>query len=231
MSGLSALLDLLAPRPCGACRADLPPALQGPLCAACLAALRPAAGRLCRRCHVPHGLPEDPCRRCRERLFAVDCIRAAFPYQAPVRELLHAYKYRGRRDAGEALAGWMAGLWRRHGELRESTGVVPVPLHPERLRERGFNQAEGLAAAVARTAGVPLVPSLRRTRPTAARWRLSRKDRLKDLEGAFRCLGPAPRRALLVDDVCTTGGTLEACARALRAAGAETVSAFVLARG
>ena len=225
------LLDFLAPRTCAACRHDLPPLLEGPLCGDCLAAARPLAGALCRRCAVPDSSPGGLCRRCRSSLSDLECIRAAFPYRAPVRELLHAFKYRGRRDAGRLLAGWMAGLHRRHPDLRAAQAVVPVPLHPRRLSERGFNQAETLAAAVAAAARLPLAGGLKRVRKTAAQWGLSRRERSANLDGAFAWAGPRPaRRVLLVDDVCTSGRTLECCARALREAGAEDIRAYVLAR-
>lgn len=225
------LLDLLAPRTCAACREDLPRLVQGPLCGGCLGAARPLAERLCGRCGSPHAGREELCRRCSERLFAVDTIRAAFAYRAPIREALHAFKYRGHRAAGGLLAAWMAGLYPRHRELAGAQAVVAVPLHARRLRERGFNQAEVFAAAVARAAGLPRSPGLIRVRRTVARWGLSRKERLRDLEGAFAWEGPPPPdRVLLVDDVCTSGGTLEACGRALQAAGARQVKAYVLAR-
>lgn len=224
-------LDWIAPRTCGACREDLSRLVEGPLCGDCLTQVRMLRARVCRRCGVPHERREPLCRRCRGRLFAVDSIRAAFPYETPVRELLHAFKYRGRRDAGRALADWMAGQFRRYPELRGARAIIAVPLHRRRLRERGFNQAELLAQAVSRTAGLPNIGGLSRTRSTAAQWGLSRAARLANLEGAFSWQGPPPPDSvLLVDDVCTSGGTLEACGLALQAAGAREIRAFVLAR-
>ena len=224
-------LELIAPRTCGACRSDLPRVVQGPLCGDCLASVRPLEGRVCERCGAPNAGHESLCRRCREGLFAVDAVRAAFAYRPPIRELLHAFKYRGRLDAGCALADWMAGLYPRHPEIAGARAVVAVPLHRRRLRERGFNQADRLADAVARVAGLPRRTGLVRVKKTAAQWELSRAERLANLEDAFAWEGPPPpSRVLLIDDVCTSGGTLEACGRALQAAGAEEVKAFVLAR-
>lgn len=228
---LDALGDFLAPRTCPACREDLPLWVQGPLCGSCLSRVRPLRGTVCRRCGVPWSEPEPLCRRCRAGLFAVDVIRAAFAYASPVRELLHAFKYRGRQDAGTLLADWQAGLYARRPEVAGSQAVVPVPLHPKRLRERGFNQAERLARAVARAAGLPCLTGLTRLKNTAARWTRSRAERVVDLEDAFRWDGPPPPlRVLLVDDVCTSSGTLEACARALQRSGCESIQAYVLAR-
>jgi ComF family protein len=113
--------------------------------------------------------------------------------------------------------------------------VVPVPLHPTRLAERGYNQAALLAAAAARELPAPLEPrALRRRRPTLQQAHLARARRLENVAGAFAPGPRAPsvlgRRVLLVDDVATTGATLAACARALREAGAASVTPVVVAR-
>lgn len=192
---------------------------MGPCCGLC-GVSRPFGGayRDCR----PGGRP---------RLRAINLIRAAFPYRDPVPALLHAFKYRGLAPSGLALAGWMAGCLGRFPELGEPDALVPVPLHPVRLRERGFNQSDVLAEAVARRARRPLLRLLERTRATRAQWRLGRGAREGNLAGAFRALARLDgRRVLLIDDVCTTGETLEGCARVLKAAGAARVAAFVLAR-
>ncbi len=191
---------------------DLPPPLQGPLCGACLRALRPWEGTI-------------------EATPSLLGVQAAFAYKRPLSQLLFAFKYRGRLQAGGALAAWMAGTYRQKPELHGADCVVPVPLHPRRLRERGFNQAEILAESVARAAGAPLRRDLRRVRNTAPQWRLNRVQRAENLRGAFEAPAPLPyARALLVDDVYTSGGTLEDCARALKAAGVSAVKAYVLAR-
>jgi predicted amidophosphoribosyltransferase len=107
--------------------------------------------------------------------------------------------------------------------------LVPVPLHPRRRRQRGYNQAERLAAAVARRTGLELADCLERRGPAAARQvGRGRADRLAGPE--IEAARPVPRRVLLVDDVCTTGATLAACAAALRANGTTSVSALVYAR-
>jgi len=164
----------------------------------------------------------------------VDAIRAAFRYRTPVPALLYAFKYGGRLWAGEALADWMAGAFHRLPELAGAEALVPVPLHPARERQRGFNQARLLAERIGRASGLPVVEALRRRWNTRAQWRLPRRERRGRLDGAF-VLSPdaniRERRVLLIDDVCTSGATVEACAKALRAAGAGSVKAFVLARG
>ncbi|MBI3548596.1 MAG: ComF family protein [Elusimicrobia bacterium] len=213
-SWTSRLLDLLLPRLCGGCRRELAHDRPDPLCGECLRRLRPAAAPL-RRCG---NLP----------------VWGVYVYEPPLSELIHAFKYDGRQGIGGTLGAWMAGFMPLLG-LETMDAVVPVPLHPARLQERGFNQSAILASAVAASAGVPMLDLLERHRRTKPQWRLGRQERADNVRGAFR---PALRagagdarglRLTLVDDVCTTGGTLVECAEALRSAGAASVQGFVLA--
>ncbi len=145
---------------------------------------------------------------------------------------LWAFKYHGRTDIGWRL-GTMLGM-RCPFAPGEHDVVVPVPLHPARLRRRGFNQAWVLATPVARRLQVPIVGSrLRRVRPTASQVALPERDRRRNVRGAFVVVARRPvagLRVLLVDDVFTTGATVAECARALSAAGAAAVDALTLAR-
>lgn len=153
-------------------------------------------------------------------------------FEGPVREAVHRLKYRGQRALAEPLGGLMADWWERRGA--EVDLIVPVPLHPKRLRERGYNQAALLAKVMARHVGRPLADDgvLVRVRHTRSQMELGEAQRRRNVIGAFRAdeVGVRGRRVLLVDDVCTTGATLEACTDALRAAGAVEVRAFTLAR-
>jgi ComF family protein len=151
-------------------------------------------------------------------------------YAGAIARAVRRFKYGDRPDLagplGQLVAGAARGL---DGDV-----VVPVPLHPRKRRARGYNQAALLAEAVARELAAPLAArALVRTRDTPAQAHLDRAGRLSNLEGAFRVRTPASvrgRRVVLVDDVCTTGSTLEACRAALLAAGATSVTALVLAR-
>ncbi|MDE2314528.1 MAG: ComF family protein, partial [Elusimicrobia bacterium] len=229
MKGL--LLDLLWPQTCAHCRRDLPRGWDQPLCAACLPRLRPVDRPWCARCGVPHpgaGL----CASCRASASACRMIRAASLYREASVSLIHAFKYRGRKSAALWAGGCMARAWTRFPELGRPDALVPVPLHRRRLAERGYNQAELLAESLGRGLGIPLMRrGLARLKNTKPQWTLGRKKRLENLAGAFAADASLFRglRVLLVDDVCTTGASLEECARALRRAGAQGVSAYAFA--
>ncbi len=157
-------------------------------------------------------------------------------YEDPLRLAIHQFKFNGKRRLAEPLGRVLAETFRR--EVRASAlpdVVLPVPLHPRRLAERGYNQSALLARVFCRLEGVKLVEdALRRSRDTPQQARMTAAQRRANVAGAFTCPAKHPaiyqRRALLLDDVCTTGSTLGACAGTLLAAGAREVWALVLAR-
>jgi ComF family protein len=169
----------------------------------------------------------------------VDRGRAIGLYDGALREIIHAFKYQRRRSIGRALAARMrvAGA----DLLRDADIAVPVPLHAARRRQRGFNQAADLARGL----GLPVVEALRRNRATRSQVELPAAQRHRNVRDAFEVAAPRRRRWLgrrdtapaldglcvvLVDDVSTTGATLEACARVLKAAGVREVRALTAAR-
>ena len=150
-------------------------------------------------------------------------------YEGRLRDIIHALKYEGRRSIAPPLGA----LMRSCGQelLSGADVVVPVPLHPRRERSRGFNQADDLA----RQLGLPIAPLLRRVRSTASQIELAADERVSNVEGAFALRLPTPASRLpavivLVDDVSTTGATLEACALVLKRAGVREVRALTAAR-
>ena len=179
--------------------------------------------------------PRAMCPACRRRPpGAVEAARSAGEYDGALRQIIHAFKYEARRS----LAPPLGELLREAGGdlLREASCVVPVPLHPWRRLHRGFNQAADLAAALP----IPVVHALWRRRMTAPQTGLPAGARRRNVRGAF-CLSPLLRRrvmqtmiadriVVLVDDVRTTGATLDACAHVLRNAGAKEVRALTVAR-
>ncbi len=149
----------------------------------------------------------------------------------PVGQAVYALKYHNLRALAPALGGLMASCVQAEGLGGDA--LVPVPLHPRRLRERGYNQAELLAKRMGRLLGAPVAPrGLARVRYTPAQARTeNREARQANVAAAFRARDSFDgQRVLLVDDVCTTGATLEACAAALREAGAQEVWGVTLAR-
>ena len=203
------LADTLAPPACAACDARLD--RRAVFCASCALAVVPAEAD-----PAPGGT----------------LILAFAVFGGPVALALRRFKYAGRADLGRPLGHLARHAVRAAGLVADV--VVPVPLHPARLAERGYNQAALLGAEVARELGAPLeARGLGRTRNTAHQARLDRAGRLTNVTGAFRVRAPARVRGLrvvLVDDVATTGATLAACSAALLAAGALSVTALVVAR-
>jgi ComF family protein len=170
----------------------------------------------------------EQCARCRRVPSLVDAARSAGLYEGSLREIIHAFKYEGRRG----LAAPLAGMMRTAGApiLAGADAAVPVPLHRWRRMRRGFNQADDLA----RRLGVPVTRALWRVRATVPQTGLTSAARRRNLRRAFIVnplgSGAIPHRTfVLVDDVRTTGATLEACARALKGAGAREVRALTIA--
>ncbi len=220
------LLDLLFPVRCGGCgrAGDL-------LCPACLAQVQPVPQPVCTRCGRPVSAP-GRCSDCAAGQFRVSAIRSAAVYAEPLSQAIHRFKYEGRPELHEPLGQLMAGYWRSRTVTVDL--VAAVPLHENRLRERGFNQSELLAAVLCREAALPLLAPgvLCRQRDTPQQMLLGPAERRANVRDAFTWAGPPldGRKALLIDDVATTGSTLEACAEALLKAGAGKVWALTVAR-
>lgn len=237
-------LDLVYPRRCPGC-AKL---CRDGFCEACAADLVPVQVIDCSRCGRPGLKPATPreiCARCyRGRGF--DLARGAYLHLGPLREAIRRYKFDGWAEAGETLASLLLGavLETRANEAAAPLGdlpfaeidlVCPVPLHPRKERQRGFNQSARLAERLAEALGAPCdARLLRRTRETRPQPGLTRAERERNVRDAFVAApGTLPvegARVLLVDDVMTTGATVSACAAALRAVGATRVWAVTLSR-
>ena len=225
------LLDMLFPPRCVSCEQRGQPG--GRLCLACRETVTRLATPWCERCGQP-GINGRSCASCAQQTPALSGIRAALLFEGPVRPAIHALKYKQARDLARPLAELMLPSWRHLPQPPDA--IVPVPLHPARERERGYNQSQLLAAVIGPAVGVPVDGSLLvRTRQTTPQVTLQAQARRENVADAFGIrpeqanLAPG-RRFVLIDDVCTTGSTLGACAAALVAAGAQQVWAFTLAR-
>lgn len=228
------LLNALLPCTCAHCGVDLHYLRTDPLCPGCAVLLEPLPELHCQGCGLPLPSGGASCRDCRGGRGALRLARAAFVFNPELRSLIHAFKYRAREDLVIFLAGHMAGALERFPELGPYNFCVAVPLHTSRLRERGFNQAELLAAALAPRGNLfHLQGAVERGRNTPSQTTLSKKERRANMAGAFRVIRPElakGRNILLIDDVATTLATLEELAAELKRAGAKGVAAFTLAR-
>lgn len=218
-------LNLLFPPRCLGCRG---PGLW--LCQACLDQVPRVEPSCCSICGGQAG-SDGLCSRCRTEPLHIERIRSVLYFEGVLREAVHHLKYRGCVELAQPLGQLMAEYLKEHPMLCDV--VVPVPLHVTRLRERGYNQAALLAYAMARHNGLVVDErALVRERATASQVTLNAEERKLNVKDAFRCpdAGVVGKKVLLVDDVCTTGATLEACATALYEAGAQSVQALTLAR-
>jgi len=230
---LDPVLCVVFPSECAACKRPITRPSLGPLCCACWSAMPRHGSAVC-RCGLPLVAGQGPCGRCRRGLSPFSLGTSLGPYEGSLRVAIHELKYRGRRRVATRLAEELL-----QGEglvevLDGADALVPVPLHPRRLSERGFNQAELLARAVGRAARLPVVSgALVRRRDTRPQTGLSAAHRRANVASAFvvRRRGPIAGRILvLVDDVTTTGATAHACATRLLECGARDVRLLSAAR-
>jgi ComF family protein len=218
-------LDLLFPPHCVVC------SHAGTwFCGACSANVQVVPEPICIRCGQPV-TREGLCSRCRTNPLPLDGIRSAAVFGGSLRTAVHEFKYHGRRVLAPIFGEMMHQYWTHSGVSVDV--VVPVPLHPSRKKERGFDQAYLLAVEFSIRSRLPLdYEHLLRMRSTAPQVSLGFAQRMANVANAFawRGSGLGGRRILLIDDVCTTGATLAACASVLRSAGAGSVWALTLAR-
>jgi ComF family protein len=227
-------LDIALPTLCVACRE---PVHGEGVCATCWAKLSFIAPPFCPRLGIPFVYDPGPGMLSMEAIAdppAYTRARAAVRYDDVARTLVHALKYQDRTDLAPAMGRWMARAG--HELLGEANVLVPVPLHWKRGWSRRYNQSGALARVIEQQTGVKVTSeALRRVRPTQQQIGLSRSERASNVQGAFKVATPrqseiAGRRVVLIDDVLTSGATVDACARALLRAKAASVDVLVFAR-
>jgi len=225
---LSGVLDLIYPPYCLVCEK----AGSDYLCSDCLADVALIEPPMCRRCGTPS--ERIICVECSSRDFAFERSASVGVYEGPLRAAIHALKFDGHGVVARPLADLMARRFSLTGLMREIDTVVPVPVHRSRIVRRGYNHAEELGRLFCDQTGLGFEPRfLRKRKRTRDQVDLSADRRLENLRGSFVCPRAEPvrgRRVLVIDDIFTTGATLDEAARALRSAGASAVFGFTLAR-
>jgi ComF family protein len=221
---LTTALDLVFPQACGGCGRHG----CGLWCADCTASVTYLAGNDGRReLTIP---PLDPAPLGSTLPFTV-AIYSAARFAGSARNAIHAFKFGATPHLADVLADWLTSTW--HAQDVQADVIVPVPLHPARERERGYNQSGWLAERLARNVGRSYAPrALRRVRNTEQQAQLSAENRARNVTGAFSAdrLVLDSKRVLIIDDVFTTGATLAACAHACAEAVATAVSAMTVTR-
>jgi ComF family protein len=227
-------LDIALPSLCVACHE---PVAGDGVCAACWAKLSFIAPPFCPRLGIPFVYDPGPGLLSMQAIAAPPAYgraRAAVRYDEVARTMVHALKYQDRMELAPVMGRWMARAG--HELLREADALVPVPLHWRRAWSRRYNQSGALARVIGRETSLPVIgDALRRTRPTPQQIGLSRSERARNVQGAFkvppeRRPAVAGRRIVLIDDVLTSGATVDACARALLRGRAAAVDVLVFAR-
>ena len=225
---MQALLDLLYPPRCVSCQKR-----DAWLCPRCLNNILFITAPFCEQCGAPLATALSACGQCRKNpLKYINGIRAASLFKNnPIRPAIHFLKYNNHKAVAAILGKILADAYQDYNLSADV--IVPVSLHPTRLRERGYNQSELLARNVGKILSLPVnTTALQRVRQTKSQMELGAEERYRNVVGAFTCRDNvlSGQRILLIDDVCTTGSTLAACADALKQRGTAAVWGLTLAK-
>lgn len=235
------LLDTIFPRHCLSCKERITERGSTWVCSQCWAQIPLIRPPYCVCCGLPFPSPiatlyspEHRCTVCRKQPPLFLTARAVGRYEGVLREIIHAFKYQKRLRLSSLLATLMHQHWPEGFAENGFDYLVPIPLHPRRLREREFNQAQVLAEGLGRLRNIPVLSFvLEKYRWTRSQVELSGHERRKNIEGTFRlrtAQGIQEKRILLIDDVYTTGATVMEAAKVLKDGGASQVAVYTLAR-
>ena len=231
----SVAFQFVLPPQCPCCGKFLEEGQQG-FCSNCLSEIRWIKPPFCSICGTPFisgEIENHPCGACviHRKYFTI--ARALGAFEGSLQAAIHRWKYEGKTHLTPFFADWMAEGLNRYWELNSVDLLIPVPLHPQRLRERGFNQALLLVKELSRRTDIPYLKTiLKKKKPTLPQVNLSGVEREKGLRGAFHVIEKGElsgKSVLLVDDVYTTGATVNECSKVLVRGGAERVDALTLA--
>lgn len=233
---LDGLGDLLFPHNCILCSQYVPDKSSPQLCPRCLATIEFNGPPFCLRCsrHLEIYTPQGLCPTCLKYPIAFDSAWGAINYNLSAQKLLHLFKYHQKTSVRKIFRYFLNEFFERYKiPWNEFDYSLPIPLHPVRLRERGFNQSQLIAEIIQQDHGLPMrTDGLARLRPTEPQSLLGQKERWTNLEGAFtikRSFNINSNSILLIDDLLTTGATASAAAKALKDAGAQKVGLLVVA--
>jgi len=233
---LNTLLEVFYPSNCVGCGHPQDPGTL--LCNECKETAPRIRAPFCRCCSRPFAgfiYGEFSCPNCEDRTPAFDCVVSNYQAKGVLKELIHRFKYGHQFYLRRVLAEFLVeAMQDTRLQADPADYLVPVPLHPTRFRERGFNQADALAETLSKRTRVPILRCIERRRYTNTQTRFDRFERMQNLRNAFVLRKNSDVRGkhlVLLDDVLTTGSTLHECALVLRAAGAESVRAITVARG
>ena len=226
--------NLIYPLHCAACKKRLHPLDELGVCEPCVARIRRNPKPHCQRCGRSLDNASMLCAECRRRPFHFDRAHSAYLYEGVLKDLIHLFKYRSRISLSRLLGRLMTDYLKENDDILAGIDVITyVPLSAKRIRVREFNQSKVLALKIAEESGIPVVDVLYKRGHTRPQNELSRDERLVNLSGAFEAKGETAKEKniLLMDDVMTTGATLDECSKTLKKSGAKTVTCLTLARG
>ena len=236
MQGLKALIELIYPHKCPICYNFLKDSKKA-FCDECLKRFKRLLPPFCNICSVPfYGITENihTCENCLRKRPHFESISSPYLYDDIIIKAVHLFKYQGKmsisKGFGILLSEFVKSWWNWD---KEDFVIVPVPLNINKLRRRGFNQSLILAKYVAKVLDIPIdYMNLRRTKDTVSQSLLKKNERKKNVKNAFKIMNNVfkNKKIILVDDVVTTGATLNECARVLKKAGAKEVKCLVFAR-
>ncbi|MCL2287094.1 MAG: ComF family protein [Firmicutes bacterium] len=231
---LHSILDWLYPPTCIACGKLIPLNHKQPrdilLCELCQTLFEPISAPVCNTCGIPTENPVDRCVSCYGKTFWFTNNRAAFLYDELMRDLLHELKFRQNKQIAHSLGK----LWAVHMsnyQFDDNTFLVPLPLHPKKQRERGFNQAEILTRHLSSRLNIPTEYALIRIIDTPPQSGLHPRQRVENVTGAFQIakdISVPGKNYIIIDDIYTTGASLNECARVLKDAGAANITCMTL---
>ncbi len=207
---------------------------SGNLCSYCASTIEFIHGRRCIKCgkDLKDSYSDNICPDCKERSFSFHAAYSCFLYKGEGKEIIHRLKYDGKKEGGKVLAKFMADIIFKEGLKGDI--IVPVPIHESKMSLRGFNQSYIIGKHLSRYISLPVLPCLKRTAITKEQYNLDKIERIFNVNNAFKInmlYNIRNKRVLLIDDVFTTGSTVEECSKALLGAGAESVFVITAASG